>query len=243
MPAGSGSAAIADIRMTPASIFISWISTMPATGDDAPTRETSDADLSCMNAPVAFWLATVPRTQASVTATWARAAGAAASAAARTIGRTRFMAIPVLDPVPREAADAGDGAGATTAGMPAALRRPDQAGGARASAARTTAVGNAEASATALRDCATGVTGSDADARGGADAVDPQHALHPCVAPASAGEAGTILPPTQRSPPTPAIAARDGIACAGRASAASIAASATQAAGRRRKGWCIAAFY
>ena len=38
-----------------------------ATGDDAPTRETSVADLSCMNAPVAFWLATVPRTQASLT--------------------------------------------------------------------------------------------------------------------------------------------------------------------------------
>ncbi len=228
--------------MTPASIFISWISTMPATGDDAPTRETSDADLSCMNAPVAFWLATVPRTQASVTATWARAAGAAASAAARTIGRTRFMAIPVLDPVPREAADAGDGAG-DDGGHARRAAKTDQAGGARASAARTTAVGNTEASATALRGCATGVTGSDADARGGAEAVDPQHALHPCVAPASAGEAGTILPPTQRSPPTPAIAARDGIACAGRASAASIAASATQAAGRRRELWCIAAFY
>jgi hypothetical protein len=40
--------------MTLPSIFISWTSATPATGDATPTSATSAADLSCMNAPVAF---------------------------------------------------------------------------------------------------------------------------------------------------------------------------------------------
>ena len=79
MPAGSATRSTAFIFITPPSCFISWISTTLAVGDAAATSAMSASDVRCMKAPVAFCPATVPRTQASVTATCA-AAGTATSA-------------------------------------------------------------------------------------------------------------------------------------------------------------------
>ena len=51
---------------------ISWISTTPAAGELTDTRRASLSAVRRMNAPVAFCVATVPRTQASSTFTvWA----------------------------------------------------------------------------------------------------------------------------------------------------------------------------
>lgn len=63
--------------MTSPSIFISWISTVPAAGDSARTNlEAADA-FSRMNAPVAFWPTTLARVHAPSTVTegplWAKA--------------------------------------------------------------------------------------------------------------------------------------------------------------------------
>ena len=57
------------ILIMPPSIFISWISTIFATGEAAATSAVSAGDFSCMNAPVAFCPVTVPRTHGSVTVT------------------------------------------------------------------------------------------------------------------------------------------------------------------------------
>ena len=69
----------------PPSCFISWISTTFAAGDATPTSVASVAEVSRMNAPVAFCPATVPRTQASLTATWANEGAADARAKAAMI--------------------------------------------------------------------------------------------------------------------------------------------------------------
>ena len=57
------------MRITLPSIFISWISAVPATGVDTPTTLAPSAACSVMKAPLEVWPGTVPRTQASCTVT------------------------------------------------------------------------------------------------------------------------------------------------------------------------------
>ncbi len=62
----------------------------PATGELASTRRVPFDAVSFMNAPVAFCASTVPRTQGSVTVTWANA-GVAISSEARMLKESFFM--------------------------------------------------------------------------------------------------------------------------------------------------------
>ena len=70
---------------------ISWTSTILAAVDCTSTSRTGSVVVSCMNAPVAFWLGTVARTHGSLTVTWAWADApirvSTAQAAVRRNGR------------------------------------------------------------------------------------------------------------------------------------------------------------
>ena len=57
--------------MTLPSMAISWISTTPATGEEADKSLPPLADCNCMKAPLAFCCATVARAQGSLTVVWA----------------------------------------------------------------------------------------------------------------------------------------------------------------------------
>ena len=83
------------MRMVEPSIDISWISTTPATGDEAATSLPAWAEVMMANRPLALCWATVPRTQGSWTVIWAWAAlvTAAMNSAGRVCLGKRNMGI------------------------------------------------------------------------------------------------------------------------------------------------------
>ena len=85
---------MARIFITLPSIAISWISTTPATGDDAETSLPPCAEVICMKAPVACCYGTVPRTHGSRRSSGRRELHREGQAAESEQARSRFIEFP-----------------------------------------------------------------------------------------------------------------------------------------------------